>query len=281
MQDPLQIEGVRFDRHQIDVENGVSLRVLHWRPEASADRPAVVFVPGWISLVDGWLEVLRAMAPRREIVYVETREKATARWERRMVVDDFRPPRLADDLRAAWRAFDVADGSVLFGSSLGANAILEVLKGDAGLPAGAAFCICPNVRFPIPWWGHGVLRIPPSAYRAALAPVIWYLRRYRVNARHDPAQMLRYERTLRAAEPVRLRLSARAVVDYDARPGLDTVTVPVALAYAQSDTLHGGDQVRTLARCMPRAETIGCASNTAMHQAAVVEVLDTYVGRVI
>jgi len=280
MQDPLQLPHARFDRHLIDVQDGVSLRVLHWRPEKATDRPAVVFVPGWISIVDGWLEVLRELAPTREVVYVETREKATARWERRMAVDDFRPPRLADDIRAAWRAFDVADGSVLFGSSLGANAILEVLKGDGALPVGAAFCICPNVRFPIPWWGHGVLRIPPAAYRAALSPVIWYLRRFRVNARHDPAQMRRYEKTLRAAEPVRLRLSARAVVGYDARPGLETVTAPVALAYAESDTLHGGDQVRELAACMPRAETIGCESNTAMHRAGVVQVLDTFVDRV-
>jgi len=280
MHDPLQLEEVRFDRHQIDVDDGVSLRVLHWRPEVATDRPAVVFVPGWISIVDGWLEVLREMARTRAVVYVETREKATARWRRRMAVDDFRPPRLADDIRAAWRAFDVAEGSVLFGSSLGANAILEALKGDASLRAGAAFCVCPNVRFGIPWWGHAVLRIPPAAYGAALAPVIWYLRRFRVNARHDPAQMLRYERTLRAAEPVRLRLSARAVVGYDARPGLDTVTVPVALTYAESDTLHGGDQVRELAACMARAETIGCESNTAMHQAGVVQVLDTFVAGV-
>jgi pimeloyl-ACP methyl ester carboxylesterase len=277
MRDPLQLDHVRFDRHLIDVDDGVSVRVLHWRPEGRLERPTVMFVAGWISILDGWLEVLREMAPTREVVYVETREKSTARWGRRMTADDFRPPRLADDIRAAWRAFDVVDGSVLFGSSLGANAILEALKGDASVPAGAAFCICPNVRFPIPWWGHGVLRIPPSAYRMALAPVIWYLRRYRVNARHDPAQMRRYERTLQAAEPVRLRLSARAVVGYDARPGLDTVTVPVALAYAESDTLHGGDQVRELAACIPRAETIGCESNTAMHRAEVVQVLDAFV----
>ena len=280
MQDPLQLDTVRFDRHTIEVDDGMSLRVLHWRPGGGADRPPVVFVPGWISIVDGWIDVLRAMAADRVIVYVETREKSTAQWRRRMAVDDFRPQRLADDIRAAWKAFDVADGAVLFGSSLGANAILELLKGEDSPRAGAAFCICPNVRFEIPWWGHALFRMPPSGYRLVLAPVIWYLRRYRVNSRHDPAQMRRYERTLRAAEPSRLRLSARAVVGYDARPGLDTVAAPVALAYAESDTLHGGEQVRELARCMPNAETIGCASNTAMHRGEVVGVLDAFVDRV-
>jgi alpha-beta hydrolase superfamily lysophospholipase len=168
---------------------------------------------------------------------------------------------------------------VLFGSSLGGNAILEALKGDDPLPVTAAFCICPNIRFGIPWWGHPLLRMPARVYRLAVEPAIWYLRRFRVNARHDPAQMRRYERTLRAAEPVRLLRSARAVVGYDARPGLETIGAPVALAYSEADTLHGGEQVRELADAIPGARTIGCASNTAMHRGDVVDALDDFVAQ--
>jgi pimeloyl-ACP methyl ester carboxylesterase len=279
MRDPLQLDGVRFDHRMIDVEDGLSIRVLHWRPGSSAKAPPVVFVPGWVSLVDGWIEVLRTMVTDREVVYVETREKATARWRRPMAVDDFRIPKLADDLRAAWDAYDLGDRAVLFGSSLGGNAILEALKGSDPLPAAAAFCICPNIRFEIPWWGHPLLRMPATVYRLAVEPAIWYLRRFRVNTRHDPAQMRRYERTLRAAEPTRLLRSARAVVGYDARPALDTVTAPVALAYSEADTLHGGEQVRELADAIPDARTIGCASNTAMHRAEVVDALDEFVAQ--
>ena len=57
--------------------------------------------------------------------------------------------------------------------------------------------------------------------------------------------MARYRRTLRAAHPLRLKLSARAVLGYSLFPGLETVKAPVAIAYAESDTLHGGAEVRS------------------------------------
>jgi hypothetical protein len=161
---------------------------------------------------------------------------------------------------------------------MGSNAILEALKGDR-LGARAAFLIGPNVEFHFPWWGRPLVHLPPWVYAAAKPYVLWYLRTFRVNAREDPEQMARYVRTIRAADPERIMLSARAVINYDAMPGLETISAPVAIAFAASDTLHGESEVQQIVGAMPLGVAVSCPSNTYMHTAAVIEDLDLFLER--
>ena len=275
-QDPLG-DGERvFEAGWREVEDGVALRLLRWTPRAAAARAPVLFVAGWVSVVEGWAPVLEALTVRRPVVYVETREKRSARFTRRLSAMDFTIARLAEDLRMLAAAEGLADGrAVLFGSSMGANAILEALKGGR-LAVRAAFVVGPNATFHVPWWGHGVIAMPPAAYGLLREPLLWYLRHYRVDARSDPEQMRRYERTLRDADARRLKLSARAVANVDTRPGLETVTAPVAVAYAPSDVLHGADEVRDLVSRIPAAEALEFTTNSAMHSPEVVDRLEAW-----
>ena len=221
----------------------------------------------------------RRLVVRRPVVYVETREKRSARFPRPPRAEDFAIGRLADDLVAVCRRLGLDDGrTALFGSSMGSNAILEALK-HGRLRARSAFVVGPNATFTPPWWGRGLVALPVAAYGLIREPLIWYLRRFRVNAREDPEQMRRYERTLRSADPLRLKLSARAVAGYDARPGLETIAVPVAVAYAEADTLHDAEPIRQLAERIPVGETMTFASSTAMHREEVVEPLERFIDR--
>ena len=155
------------------------------------------------------------------------------------------------------------------------EAILEALKGDR-LKAKAAFVVGPNIEFHFPWWGRPLVHLPPWVYSAAKPFVLWYLRTFRVNVREDPEQMARYVRTIRAADPERIMLSARAVIDYEAMPGLDTISPPVAVAYAANDTLHGEEEVQQIVDAMPQGVEVKCPSNTYMHTAEVVADLDRF-----
>lgn len=277
---PIAVPGVSFAEHRVTVEDGVVLRVLEWTPEIPNGNEPVFFVAGWISLVRGWRPLLEALVATRRVVYVETREKSSAMIDPDLLrVESFNIPRLAEDLVAVARQFDLVDGSaVLFGSSMGSNAILEALK-EERLPARAAFLIGPNAEFRFPGWGRVAVRIiPPAVIERLKGFVIWYLRRFRVNEREDPEQMARYRRTVRSADPLRLKLAALAVLDYSALPGLETVSTPVAVAYAASDTLHGEDEVRRIVDAMPRGSAVVCPSNTYMHTADVLEDLEGFVG---
>ena len=274
---PVPVPGVQFNESRLTVEEGVSLRLYEWRPENDGGADPVLFVAGWISLVTGWAPLLEELVQSRPVYYLETREKESAEISPELMRPaGFSVSRLAMDLIEASNQLELdRDRTVLFGSSMGSNTILEALKGDR-LTAKAAFIVGPNAEFHFPWWGRPLVHLPPWVYSAAKPFVLWYLRTFRVNVREDPEQMARYVRTIRAADPERIMLSARAVIDYEAMPGLDTISSPVAVAYAASDILHCGDEVRRIVAAMPRGEAVSCPSNTYMHTAEVVADLDRF-----
>lgn len=279
---PVRVPGVRFDERRVTVADGVGLRLLRWQPERDNCADPILFVAGWISLVTGWVSLLEELVTTRPVYYIETREKESAEIPARLMhPDSFSISRLADDLVEVSHTLEL-DGrkTVLFGSSMGSNAILEALKGDR-LAARAAFVIGPNAEFHFPWWGRPLVHLPPWVYSAARPFVLWYLRKFRVNAQEDPDQMARYVRTITAADPQRIMLSARAVIDYQALPGLETISSPVAVAYAASDTLHGEEEIRRIVGAVPRGVAVSCPTNTYMHTAAVVEDLDRFLAGLI
>jgi alpha-beta hydrolase superfamily lysophospholipase len=265
--DPIA-SNVPFERHRVRVETGVELVVDHWAP--ATDQAPLVFIAGWISVIEGWRDLLEVLVRDRAVYYVRTREKRSATFAgRRPKPSDFAIPRLGDDVIAVCDELSIdADRRVFFASSMGSNAVLEAMKHDR-LRARGAFLIGPNAVFRFPWWGHGLVLFPASLYHLLRPFVVWYLRRFRVNTEDDPDQMKRYERTLRAAHPYRLKQSARAVLGYSLLPGLDTVRAPVAIAYAASDTLHEGDEARRIVDALPRGEAVECPTNSYMHSASV------------
>jgi len=274
---PVPVPGVRFDERRVTVEKGVSLRLYEWRPENDKVDDPVFFVAGWISLVSGWVPLLEELVRTRPVYYLETREKESAEIAPNLMRPaSFSVTRLAEDLVEASNQLELdRDRMVLFGSSMGSNAILEALKGDR-LTAKAAFIVGPNAEFHFPWWGRPLVHLPPWVYSAAKPFVLWYLRTFRVNTREDPEQMARYVRTIRAADPKRIMLSARAVIDYEAMPGLDTISSPVAVAYAANDTLHSEEEVGRIVDAIPHGIAVSCPSNTYMHTAEVVADLDRF-----
>jgi len=280
-QDPIGAPGARFSSSYVEVDEGVELRVLQWQPERPQTDEPLVFVAGWVSVVEGWADLLQQLAPQWPIVYIESREKRSARIARgRAGARHFAIPRLAEDLITACDHLGVNDDrSVLFGSSMGSNAILEGLKGGR-LAARAAFLIGPNAEFRFPWWGNLLLHMPAAAYHPLKHFVIWYLKNFRLDAEKEPDQLKRYQRTLRAAHPVRIKRSAQALRRYRIWDGLETISTPVAIAYATSDLLHGEAEARRIVERLPGAEGIPCPSNQYMHTAAVIKEMKEFFDRV-
>jgi pimeloyl-ACP methyl ester carboxylesterase len=277
MTDPLQVQGCRFEERFVPVEPGVELRALRWTPAAASAARPVLFVAGWVSAIEGWTDLLRALAAERPVIYLETREKNSARIEPAypLAVERFGIDRMAQDVIAAAQALGLDGRAVAMGSSLGATVLLEALKGGR-LPLGAAFLIGPNVRFRYPWWGGAVAALPAPAYHLVKRPILFYLRHFRVDAKKEPEQMKRYEATLLTANAARIKLSAQAFQGYEVWPRLETVAAPVAVASAHTDALHGKADVERLVKALPKAAAFDCPTNKYMHSAALAQDLGKF-----
>ncbi len=262
--------------HRIRVGDDVDLRCLEWRTASESDPP-LLFVAGWITIADSWSEVMVRLAETRRVLYLETREKPSAAIPRRLMrAETFGLDRLGRDIGRVVEHFELdPKNTVLVGSSLGANAILEALK--QGCRCRAAFLIGPNARFDFPLWSRPLIHLPPVAYRSLVPFMLWYLRNFRLDPQSEPEQYERYQKTLRAADYRRLKLSALSLVGVDIMDGLDRITDPVAVAFAAADRLHGEVNARRLAEALPRGTALPCASNAAMHRPEVIAEIDRYV----
>jgi len=279
--DPISATGSDFKSEYFPVSETVGLNVLHWQPKIPAPKEPVIFVPGWISHVSGWKELLREMTMTRVVYYIETREKISARIQKEKITRvDFSLFRVAKDLITICKKLPVSTSSSVFiGSSFGATALLEAFK-KKGLHGKCAFLIGPNSNFSANPFMQKLLFLPSTSYFLLKYFVIWYFRTFRVDTRNEPEQMRRYETTLKNAHPHRIKLSVKEAMNYQVWPDLGSVTLPTALACAPTDRLHSENRIRKMAKILPNAQIITCPSNKYMHSADLLNDIDSFIHRI-
>ena len=280
LMDPVSPPDAVYTTSSVCVQSGVHLRVRTWRPRQPVSEDPIVFVAGWVSAVSGWAPLLKVMAATRPVYYIETREKRSAFIEKsQLKPEDFSIRQMAEDLISACHQLEIATPTAtVVGSSLGATALLEALK-EGRLIAGSAFLIAPNSDFKAPWYLQWMLFLPAFLYHGLKYFILWYLKTFVVDVKNEPEQMIRYNETLEAAHPQRIKLSAKAAIQgkYEVWPHLNSVTIPVALAYAPTDTLHSSENIRLMADRLHRATVVVCPSNLYMHSAEVVQDIEAFI----
>ncbi len=252
--------------YMVEVSDGVKLRIIDFDPGTKKNAPIMLFVAGWISLIDGWKGFLQEVTPKMRTLYYETREKKTSVVPKGARVQ-YTMERLRQDLREVIAATIPPDRSfVLAGSSLGASAIMEYLIAPEGKLPECTVLIGPNAEFRFPrFLTPIVMSIPPALYSIAKPIVKWYLRRFRVDATHAPEQMRKYERTLDNADPYKLKANALALMRYSAWDRLHRISTPCLIVGAKTDTLHGAEALQRMISLMQRAQYLEMESNTATH----------------
>lgn len=252
--------------YMVEVSDGVKLRIIDFDPGARKNIPIMLFVSGWISLIDGWKGFLQEITPKMRTLYYETREKKTSQVPKGMRAQ-YTMERLRQDLREVIaKTIPPQRPFVLAGSSLGASAIIEYLIEPEGPLPECAVLIGPNAEFRFPrFLTPIVMTIHPSLYAIAKPIVKWYLRNFRVDVQHAPEQMRKYERTLDNADPYKLKANALALMKYSAWDRLHRITTPCLIVGAKTDTLHGAEALRRMISLMKHAEYLEMESNTATH----------------
>ncbi|HQM42967.1 MAG TPA: hypothetical protein PLI72_04385 [Smithellaceae bacterium] len=264
-----EIKGVEYREEFVAVDKSVRLKVMAFRQSAAQDKSPVLFVAGWISSFSGWVPFIRALAGERDVYYLETREKESAIIENENLLedDDFSIYQNAEDIIKVAEHFGLnCPQTIACGSSLGATSLLEAMK-KGRLNVGSAFLVGPNSEFAAPrplWW---ILSLPVCFYRPFTYFLKWYLRHFRVDAEKEPEQMERYKKMLKTVNPSRLKHSARSVIlgRYQVWENIETIRVPVAVAYALSDKLHDLNNLLLIAKRLPCSKLNECPSNLYMH----------------
>ena len=274
----IALPGTRASETIVQTSDDVSLRILRWTPQDAPAAAPVVVVAGWGSIFDGWRPLISAWAQRREIIYIETREKASARWTRRLRPSDFAMKQHGADIAAALEKMSVDPAKVdWFSSSLGATLLLDAFQAGT-LTGRSSVMLAPNPSFAFPFWARPILRIPfPRFVYARLRSLgMWVVRR----KTKEPAQRARYETSLASQDLERLVLSMKANLNYELPEDCSAVTMPCLCLAAESDTLHGADKIESIVSRLPNAKLITVPTNQYAHEADVLRDIEPFLASV-
>jgi len=252
--------------YYITMSDGVQLKIIDFIPgHDSENKPLILFVAGWISLISGWKDVLKIVTPQYRTIYIETREKNSSKLPRRGKVS-FTIERLVADLEETINTLiSPKRGFIFCGSSLGATTILEYMASGERQPQ-CAILIGPNGEFRFPrGLGHIIPALHPSLYSIVKPVVKWYLKNFRLDPEKDRAQMIKYENTLDAADPYKLKPNAIAIRNYKIWDKLPSIAAPTIMIGATTDKLHGSDNLQRMVSLMPHARYTEFSSNTETH----------------
>lgn len=265
---PPILDGNVANEHWIEVESGVSIRVLVWNSEGtSLDSGTVVMVPGWGSLFEGWRPLVTEWVKSRHLIYIETREKASSKFNRRISKDDFSIERHSKDIAAVLEALDVEQANIdWYSSSLGSTILIDAFE-RRDLSGRSSVLLAPNPDFRFPLWSRMIIYspLPMVAFRKMVGFVAWVVNR----RTKEEGQKVRYRRALLSQDVPRMLLSARWNLGYSLPEDLSRIEVPCAVMTAASDTLHDFGKVERLADSIPNCRMINVPSNQYAHEPGV------------
>jgi len=266
--------GCRATQEQFRSSSGAILTFYAFHPAPDSRLDPVLFVPGWVSRIDGWRDILLEMTPHRSVYYLETREKASS-----VLPEDaeLSVQAIAGDLIefVQWKGFH-ENGYVVFGSSLGATAILEAAADLKPAPL-ALILVGPNAVFSIPPWGRTVIHLlPPGRYSWFKWLIRWYLKHFRLNVRVDAAQYSKYSAALDIADPWKLKRSALALAPYRVWDRLPLIKTPVLLVNAGKDIMHVPANIEKMHSELADSRILDMGTNSSTHSPQLLQKMDSY-----
>ncbi|MFH1943330.1 MAG: alpha/beta hydrolase [bacterium] len=269
--------GATAKEEMIDITENVALRVFTFTPAEDRGNPTVLFVAGWISVIEAWKVVLREMTNDFTIYYIETREKISSRVKGKA---EYSTEAIGKDIVAMTSHLNLRDGSyILSGSSLGATAILDCCRHLKHHPR-CLVLINPNAvfRVPIIWKAVVYLFYPP--FWSVIKPVVkWYLRTFRMDVESDRAQYEKYCSALDGADPWKSKKAAMALWNYQVWDRLENIPYPALIVGASKDKLHEPENLKKIVSLMPRATYLDMVTNAAAHSKLMFEALREFVAQ--
>jgi pimeloyl-ACP methyl ester carboxylesterase len=267
-------KGAKYKVEYNDLMTGVELMTVVFEPPEPGGNPPVVFIPGLVSIIENFREVLIELTRSHTVYYLETREKRSARVEagKGFTVDDI----AIDIVRFAELKFAGKGPYILAGYSLGATAIIGTFSISEGRPE-AVILVEPNGSFPFNGWLLALARIAKYVYRPVKPFLKWYLRTFVIDLERDEEMYLINCRNLDTAVPERLGKAVRDLSHYHIGDASAEVCVPSLVVVASGDRFHSHAEGVAIARQIKNSLYLDMEDNRRTHSTAIALEMDRFI----
>lgn len=267
--------GTIYFERMIDVSRSVSLRVVSFYPKSNRQKLPVLLVPGLISVMLTFKNILLELTKDFVVHYVETREKSSS-----IVLGktDYHVASIGMDIIEVVSCLGLKEQEyVLCGTSLSATAMVDCYNDFKCYP----FCMVllePNASFYYPKWSLFINRYSAPWYRFIKPVIKCYLKNFIVNTKEDYEMYEINCRALDAADPYKLRDVVLAISSYQIWDRLDSVKSPTLIVYASRDTFHRHDDITKMISMLKKSSRCDLETHERIHSREFVERIRNYIG---
>ena len=233
-------DGTRYREQMAILPGHVSLRIVTFAPPLKSHRYPVVMVPGLVSVMPTFKNILLELTKTFTVHYVETREKDSSEIPEKI---ELSVDTIGKDIADVVSYLNLEDGRyILFGSSLGATAIIDGYRYLKRRPFSLVL-LEPNAVFDYPNWSLFVIRISAPLYPVIKPFAKWYLKNFRVNTEEDYEMYNITSRALDSANPYKLKNTILSISKYQIWDRLNSIQSPAFIVCASKDTFHRHDHI--------------------------------------
>ncbi|MCG3223113.1 MAG: hypothetical protein H7647_01515, partial [Candidatus Heimdallarchaeota archaeon] len=253
----------------VPLSDGSQIRTLYTEtPEETSTNFTLVLVAGWVSIVLGWDDLLMEAKELFNILYVESREKATSIVPKK---GKFDLDRYALDIKEAIEYHQLNEKeTIILSTSFGATLVALMLKNSEINPY-LSILIGPIERIILPLAIKLALLILPSWMFNLIKPIgYWWVRKYKTE---DGYQAARYIRAIRDSDPRKWKNTIRHVAFvkfWDYYEGLEN---NILVIDESEDPLHDTETTIKIASLMPNSRLIDIKTNRAAHSSPMIEIM--------
>jgi len=253
----------------IPLSDGSQIRTLKTEaPEETSENFTLVLVAGWVSIVLGWDDFLMEAKDFFNILYIETREKATSIVPKK---GKFDLERYALDIKEALEYHQLKEkDTIMFASSFGAILVALMLK-KLGINPYLSILVGPIERISLPLALKLAFIILPSRMFNLFKPIgFWWVRKFKTE---DEFQAARYIRAISDSEPIKWKNTIRHVAFakfWDFYEGLEN---NILVIDESEDPLHDTVITKKIASLMPNSRIIDIKTNRSAHSSPMIKII--------
>ncbi|MHA1828185.1 MAG: alpha/beta fold hydrolase [Candidatus Heimdallarchaeaceae archaeon] len=261
----------------IQVQNdGTQLRVLYSEPEKDPIKGTMVLIPGYISLVSAWEELLEHMRKDYRLYVIETREKHTAVLAKNAKMDI---DTVANDLKRVIEYLMLDDYFIVASSMGAAFTLYSVSKGL--INPKMIFLVGPLLALPLPKIGWPFVYIANNfLWKLFIKPLTKLVVRLVYLNPDQKEQIRKYFSYLDNLKVPRVRKSLIALKKLQIKEeDLQKISVFCMCIGAERDKAHQSRLTSWIAEKLPNAEYRDLYTNIAAHGMPLLEVIKEKIER--
>ncbi|MCK5305130.1 MAG: hypothetical protein KAJ72_07760 [Candidatus Heimdallarchaeota archaeon] len=253
----------------VPLSDGSQIRTLTTEaPEETSNNFTIVLVAGWVSIVLGWDDLLMEAKEFFNILYIETREKATSIVPKK---GKFDLDRYALDIKEALEYHQLNEKETIILSTSFAAILVALMLKNLGVNPNLSIFVGPIERISLPVAIKLALIILPSWMANLIKPVgYWWVRKFKTE---DEYQAARYIRAIRDSDPRKWKNTIRHVAFakfWDFYEGLEN---NILVIDESEDPLHDTEITKKIASLMPNSKLIDIKTNRAAHSSPMIEIM--------